>query len=70
MGTHLSLGRSRSLRWRHMWATLALERGIHPRVVQERLGHSTIAITLGIYSHVAPTLHDEAAELVASLVLE
>ncbi len=53
---------------RHTWATLALERGIHPRVVQERLGHSTIAITLGIYSHVAPTLHDEAAELVASLL--
>jgi integrase len=55
---------------RHTWATLALERGIHPRVVQERLGHSTIAITLGIYSHVAPTLHDEAAGLVASLVLD
>jgi integrase len=55
---------------RHTWATLALERGIHPRVVQERLGHSTIAITLGIYSHVAPTLHDEAAQLVADLVLD
>lgn len=54
---------------RHTWATLALERGIHQRVVQERLGHSTIAITLGIYSHVAPTLHDEAAQLVADLVL-
>jgi len=54
---------------RHTWATLALEQGIHPRVVQERLGHSTIAITLGIYSHVAPTLHDEAAEIVAGLVL-
>lgn len=36
---------------------------------KERLGHSTIAITLGIYSHVAPTLHDEAAELVADLIL-
>jgi len=55
---------------RHTWATLALEQGIHPRVVQERLGHSTIAITLGIYSHVAPTLHDEAAELIAGLVLD
>jgi integrase len=55
---------------RHTWATLALERGIHPRVVQERLGHSTIAITLGIYSHVAPTLHDEAAQLIADLVLD
>jgi integrase len=54
---------------RHTWATLALEQGIHPRVVQERLGHSTIAITLGIYSHVTPTLHDEAAELVAGLIL-
>jgi integrase len=55
---------------RHTWATLALERGVHPRVVQERLGHSTIAITLGIYSHVSPTLHDEAAQLIADLVLD
>ena len=54
---------------RHTWATLALEQGIHPRVVQERLGHSTIAITLGIYSHVAPRLHDEAAAIVAELLL-
>ena len=54
---------------RHTWATLALEQGIHPRVVQERLGHSTIAITLGIYSHVSPTLHDEAAQTVADLML-
>ena len=54
---------------RHTWATLALERGIHPRVVQERLGHSTISITLGMYSHVGPTLHDEAASTVAALFL-
>jgi integrase len=54
---------------RHTWATLALEKGIHPRVVQERLGHSTIAITLGIYSHVSPTLHDEAAQVIAELLL-
>ena len=54
---------------RHTWATLALEQGIHPRVVQERLGHSTIAITLGIYSHVSPTVHDEAAETIAGLLL-
>jgi integrase len=55
---------------RHTWATLALEQGIHPRVVQERLGHSTIAITLGIYSHVSPTLHDEAAHLIAGMILD
>jgi integrase len=54
---------------RHTWATLALEQGIHPRAVQERLVHSIIAITLGIYSHVSPTLHDEAAAQVAKLVL-
>ena len=54
---------------RHTWATLALERGIHPRVVQERFGHSTISITLGMYSHVTPTLHDNAAEAIAGLIL-
>jgi len=54
---------------RHTWATLALKRGIHPRVVQERFGHSAISITLGMYSHVGPTLHDEAAATVAELVL-
>lgn len=41
----------------------------HFSLVQERLGHSTIAITLGIYSHVSPTLHDEAAEIVSDLIL-
>lgn len=50
---------------RHTWATLALHNGIHPRVVQERLGHATIAITLGIYSHVSPTLHAHAAQSIA-----
>lgn len=54
---------------RHTWATLALESGVHPRVVQERLGHSTVAITLGIYSHVSPTLDSDAARTVAALIL-
>lgn len=54
---------------RHTWATLALVAGVHPRVVQERLGHSTIAITLQTYSHVTATLHDEAARSVASGIL-
>ena len=54
---------------RHTWATLALEQGIHPKVVQERLGHSTIGITLDIYSHVSPMLHDEAANQIASLIV-
>jgi hypothetical protein len=45
-------------------------RAIHPKVVQERLGHSTIGIALDIYSHVSPMLHDEAANLVAGLFLD
>jgi integrase len=54
---------------RHTWATQALAAGVHPRVVQERLGHAAVSITLGTYSHVTPTLHDEAAALVASKLL-
>src|SRR5205814_6978619 len=54
---------------RHTWATLALRAGVHPKVVQERLGHATIAITLGIYSHVTAGMQREAAETVAALLL-
>jgi integrase len=53
---------------RHGWATLALEAGIHPKVVQERLGHANISITLDTYSHVIAGLDKEAAEQVAALV--
>ena len=35
---------------------------VHPKVVQERLGHSTIAITMDLYSHVMPTVQRDAAE--------
>jgi integrase len=53
---------------RHTWATLALKAGVHPKVVQERLGHANVGITLNIYSHVAPVMHGDAAEQVAALV--
>ena len=46
---------------RHTHASLMLKQGIHPRIVQERLGHSTISTTLDIYSHVAPGLQEAAA---------
>jgi integrase len=54
---------------RHTWATLALQVGVHPKVVQERLGHSSIAVTMDIYSHVLPSMESDAAELVAALIL-
>jgi integrase len=54
---------------RHTWATLALHAGVHPKVVQERLGHSNIAITLDIYSHVIPAMQTDAADRVAALII-
>lgn len=53
---------------RHTSATLALHAGIHPKVVSERLGHSSIAITLDTYSHVVPGLQEAAASQLASLI--
>jgi integrase len=47
---------------RHSHASLMLKQGIHPKIVQERLGHSTIAVTLDTYSHVAPGLQEAAAK--------
>jgi site-specific recombinase XerD len=54
---------------RHSWATLAMQAGAQVKVVQERLGHSTVAMTLGIYTHVSPTMQRGAAQLVASAFL-
>ena len=48
---------------RHTHATLLLQAGVHPKVVQERLGHSKITITLDTYSHVLPSMQKEAAQL-------
>jgi integrase len=53
---------------RHGWASMALASGLHPKVVQERLGHATIAVTLDVYSHVTAGLHSDAAEQVAGLI--
>jgi integrase len=47
---------------RHSHASIMLKAGIHPRIVQERLGHSTIAITLDTYSHISPGLQEAAAK--------
>ena len=46
---------------RHTHASLMLKQGTHPKIVQERLGHASIQITLDTYSHVAPGLQEAAA---------
>src|SRR5262249_43325806 len=46
---------------RHTMATLALADGLHPKVVQERLGHSSIAMTLDRYSHISTDLQRDGA---------
>jgi len=46
---------------RHTHASLMLKQGIHPKIVSERLGHSSIGITLDTYSHVMPGLQEAAA---------
>jgi integrase len=54
---------------RHTHATLMLKQGIHPKIVQERLGHSSIQITLDTYSHVAPGLQQAAANKFDEIVI-
>ena len=50
---------------RHFHATLLLKEGTHPKVVQERLGHANISVTLDTYSHVVPSMQTEAASVFA-----
>ena len=53
---------------RHTHASIGLAANVHPKVMQERLGHSTIAITMDTYSHVVPMQDAAAAELIAAQV--
>jgi integrase len=53
---------------RHTAATMALAAGIHPKVVQERLGHSSIAMTMDTYSHALAGMGSEAADRIAALI--
>lgn len=47
---------------RHTHATQLLIQGVHPKVVSERLGHSTVGMTLDVYSHVLPSMQEDAAK--------
>jgi len=54
---------------RHTHATIMLKKGVHPKIVSERLGHSRVGVTLDIYSHVLPGMQAEAASLAELAVL-
>ena len=53
---------------RHAHATMALTAGVNPKIVSERLGHSSVAVTMDIYSHVLPGMQAEAALAVEQLL--
>jgi integrase len=53
---------------RHTHASLLLGEDVHPKAVQERLGHSSIPITLDTYSHVVPALQRRAADITGALL--
>lgn len=53
---------------RHTHFTHLLERGVHPKVASERAGHSSVAVTLDIYSHVSNNLQQEAATFIDEIV--
>jgi integrase len=54
---------------RHTFASLMIKKGIHPKIVQEMLGHASIQITLDTYSHVAPGLQEAAAKAFDDLLV-
>ncbi len=49
---------------RHAHATFLLQKGTHAKIVSERLGHSSIAVTMDIYSHVLPDMQEAAAQAI------
>ena len=55
---------------RHTHATMLLRKDVPPKIVSERLGHSSISITLDTYSHVLPDMQKEAAEKLNDLMTQ
>ncbi len=55
---------------RHTHATAMLARGVHPKIAQERLGHSSVSVTIDLYRHVLPGMQATAADLVDAALQE
>lgn len=53
---------------RHTHATLLLKQGVNPKIVQERLGHSSIKVTMDTYSHVLPDMQQQAVDALQQLL--
>jgi integrase len=53
---------------RHTCASLLFARNVHPKVVQEMLGHATISITLDLYSHMLPDMQRDAAKAMEAIL--
>jgi integrase len=68
LGKSGALPRIRFHDLRHTHATHLLANGVHPKVAQERLGHSTVGITLDLYSHVLPGMQEDAAAKVDATI--
>jgi integrase len=59
---------ARERRSSHAYATRLLEGGVHPKVVSEALGHSSISITMDTYSHVMPSMSQVAADAIDAVL--
>jgi len=66
----LDLPRVRFHDLRHSHASQLLRQGVHPKIVSERHGHSTVGITMDVYSHLLPGLQEEAVGKVAAALQE
>ena len=53
---------------RHTCATLMLLAGVNPKIVSERLGHASVVLTLDTYSHVLPTMQEDATAKLAGVL--
>jgi integrase len=65
--TKVGVPKIRSHALRHTSATLLLAAGEHPKVVQERLGHANMGITMDLFSHVTMSIQQQAAEKMDAL---
>lgn len=53
---------------RHTHATMLVATGVHFKIIQQRLGHSSFAVTMGTYSHVTPEMDQEAADAISGII--